>query len=286
MTPQDLDRLLDNPNLISGIYNFCDRWCERCQFTARCFLYATENEQRARRAQRRRSEPSPTTPARTDDENAEFWEELQETFETTFALLRQMIAESGFDPSSITPEEEAAMEEKRRRLDEAVEEHALATSSEAYMHQVKQWFENAEGLFAEKGEALTALLRMNVAEAQVEAEAAAITDAVEVIRWYQYFIHVKLRRALSGLLDEEEEIEEDDPERPADQHVSAKLALIAIDRSIGAWGRLLRTFPPRETETLELLVGLDRLRRAVEQSFPKARAVVRPGFDTLSPLED
>jgi hypothetical protein len=286
MTPQDLDKMLDNPNLISGIYNYCDRWCERCQFTQRCFLYATENEQRARRAQRRRSEPPPATPQRSDDENAEFWEEIEETLQMTFALLRQMIEESGFDPNSITPEEHAALDEKRRLIDEAVEEHQLATTSEAYMHAVKKWFAAAEGLFEEKSAALTALLRLNVAEEQVEAEAAAITDAVEVIRWYQYFIHVKLRRALSSLLDEDEVIEEDDPERPPDQDVSAKLALIAIDRSLGAWGRLLRTFPQRETETLELLVTLDRLRRAVEQSFPKARAVVRPGFDTLSPLED
>jgi hypothetical protein len=30
---------------------------------------------------------------------------------------------------------------------------------------------------------------------------------------------------------------------------------------------------------LELLVHLDRLRRAAEQEFPQARAFVRPGFD-------
>ncbi|MCB0550950.1 MAG: hypothetical protein KDD19_25495 [Phaeodactylibacter sp.] len=29
---------------IPGIYNYCDRWCERCSFTSRCLLYAQEQE--------------------------------------------------------------------------------------------------------------------------------------------------------------------------------------------------------------------------------------------------
>jgi hypothetical protein len=29
---------------IAGIFNYCDRWCERCSFTSRCRLFADENE--------------------------------------------------------------------------------------------------------------------------------------------------------------------------------------------------------------------------------------------------
>jgi hypothetical protein len=60
---------------------------------------------------------------------------------------------------------------------------------------------------------------------------------------------------------------------------SAKIALIAMDRSLPAWTILLRAFPQRETETLRLLAYLDRIRRLTEQEFPQARAFVRPGFD-------
>jgi hypothetical protein len=28
-----------NPDHIPGIYNYCDRWCERCQLTSRCLNY-------------------------------------------------------------------------------------------------------------------------------------------------------------------------------------------------------------------------------------------------------
>ena len=41
---KDLLELAGDPRFISGIYNYCDRWCERCQFTSRCLLYAQERE--------------------------------------------------------------------------------------------------------------------------------------------------------------------------------------------------------------------------------------------------
>ena len=28
-----------DPRFISGIYNYCDRWCERRHFTSRCLNY-------------------------------------------------------------------------------------------------------------------------------------------------------------------------------------------------------------------------------------------------------
>ena len=39
MRTRNLIDLTDNPNLISGIHNYCDRWCERCPLTARCLVY-------------------------------------------------------------------------------------------------------------------------------------------------------------------------------------------------------------------------------------------------------
>ena len=28
---------------IAGIFNYCDRWCERCSFTSRCSIYEDES---------------------------------------------------------------------------------------------------------------------------------------------------------------------------------------------------------------------------------------------------
>ena len=43
----DKDKLIEmakNPDLIPGIYNYCDRWCERCAFTSHCLTFLTEEE--------------------------------------------------------------------------------------------------------------------------------------------------------------------------------------------------------------------------------------------------
>src|SRR3979409_1759466 len=42
MRKNELRELVRSGEFISGIYNYCDRWCERCPLTARCLVYATE----------------------------------------------------------------------------------------------------------------------------------------------------------------------------------------------------------------------------------------------------
>ena len=37
----ELDHMHEN---ISGIYNYCDRWCEKCSYTNRCLLFKREAE--------------------------------------------------------------------------------------------------------------------------------------------------------------------------------------------------------------------------------------------------
>ncbi len=36
MNAKDLRQLTQDPRFITGIYNYCDNWCARCAFTARC----------------------------------------------------------------------------------------------------------------------------------------------------------------------------------------------------------------------------------------------------------
>ena len=158
------------------------------------------------------------------------------------------------------------------------EQHPCAEQAFAYSRLGNERFAAATDLFAAKGEELTMLARLTTAADQIEQQALAIGDAVAIIQWYLDFIAVKLQRALQSQLEEAEEAEADD--YPKDAAGSAKVALIAIDRSIGAWGILLRHFPAQETAILERLAQLDRLRRAVQQQFPAARQFIRPGFDT------
>ena len=69
---------------------------------------------------------------------------------------------------------------------------------------------------------------------------------------------------------------------PKDSDGSAKVALIGIDRSIGAWGKILTVFPDQEKETVNIIAGLKHLRDIAEKEFPEARSFIRPGFDEVA----
>jgi len=93
-------------------------------------------------------------------------------------------------------------------------------------------------------------------------------------------IYVKLMRSVHGTLGDTPEILE---EFPKDSDGSAKVALIAIDRSMAAWGRMYDYFPAHQDQILALIKHLDSLRRRVEKIFPEARSFIRPGFDETNP---
>ena len=88
---------------------------------------------------------------------------------------------------------------------------------------------------------------------------------------------VKLSRAL---MQEDRSLDDPSGDFSRDSDGSAKVALIGVDRSIGAWVRLRDHFPEKEDAILDVLVLLDRIRKRTESDFPGARSFVRPGFDT------
>jgi hypothetical protein len=257
---KDLFDLAEDPKFISGIYNYCDRWCERCAFTSRCLVYAQEEEDR-------------NDPAAHDIRNEAFWKKLTAIFERTHEMLEEMAKEQGIDFNTI---DLASAKKQERRQHKRAKSHELAKASEKYAGMVDDWFESEQELFEQKENELLAMLEFDIGGQQPQAVAARIKDAVEVIRWYQHQIHVKLMRALMKF-DPDEEPE--DESFPKDSDGSAKVALIGMDRSIAAWGALREHFPEKTDGILTLLLHLDRLRRKTEQHFPAARSFVRPGFD-------
>ena len=135
----------------------------------------------------------------------------------------------------------------------------------------------AEPAFKAKGIELETEARLEIGKP--DRELAALEDYVEVIRWYQHFIYVKLCRAISSQAEEQMETDPEMRAFPKDSDGTAKIALIAIDRSIAAWAGLRDAISEHEDTILDLLGQLARLRKGTEAMFPSARKFVRPGFD-------
>jgi len=261
MDKEQLKKLAKNPRFIPGVYNYCDRWCERCPFTSRCMNYALSQE------------ISDNLESHDISNNA-FWNKLQESFEATMEMIQESAGEMDIDIDDIDYEEFERHEEEVHRI---VKDQPYTKAAFAYVKMVDKWLESNKSLIEEKGDELLTLAQAQIPGAKPVENALKIQDCHEVIRWYQHQIYVKLCRAASGMIRGELEDNEYSPE---DANGSAKVAIIGIERSMAAWARLLNQFPQQERSILDLLVHLRKMLLMIDESFPDARAFIRPGFDT------
>jgi hypothetical protein len=261
MNKREIEKLAKNPKFISGIYNYCDRWCERCEFASRCMNYAMCEEKF-------------DSPESKDINNKIFWDKMQEVFSATMEMVKEAAEKMGIDLNSIDYEK---TEKHEKQVKDFSENQPYSKATFEYINMVTKWFDSNKELLKEKTQELLTYLEAEIPGTKPVNEAIKIKDCLEVVRWYQHQIYVKLCRAASGIANGElGEIEY----CLEDANGSAKVAIIGIERSISAWGGLLNQFPQQEQAILNILVKLKALLRLVENSFPDARTFVRPGFDT------
>ncbi len=278
MSENEPSALAGDRDFISGIYNYCDRWCEKCPFTSRCRVYATEA-----------ADGDLDDPEVHDINNEKFWRKLESIFREAHEKIAVWAEETGVDLESI--ESQAAIAEHEQREQEA-DEHQLAQLARQYAATVQEWF---AGEFVSE---------QNVHDdMMVDADGAPEIDvarAAEVLRWYQFFVAAKVIRSLMGrtragdtLIEDPaggdpfaEAVEEDDDDFDAapdyvqeDGNGSAKIALIAIDRSMAAWHAMEMCLPAKSDSIAPIFAELERLRWLLEEEFPDARGFMRPGFD-------
>ena len=227
---------------ISGIYNYCDRWCKHCLFTSRCLNYAM------------------TEKISGGSSDNRFVKEIQKLFDQAYGMINEIASERGMDTDFA--DAFFTSDKIARRVEEA-ENHCLAKGASEYSKKVDEWFKIECPSFDNSS----------------DHRGADLEESVEVIQWYKHLVSAKLSRALYGNQMDSEEA--GDVARK-DSDGSVKAALIGMDRSIGAWGRLKEYFPHKTDKISVMLLHLDRLRGKTELEFPGARAFVRPGFDVLN----
>jgi hypothetical protein len=146
---------------IAGIYNYCDRWCERCTFTSKCLNFASSKD-----------EP--------DSDGPELWDYLHTVFEATMLMLEEMMEEAGIDPDEIkNTEPPEKPDQKYHPLYKKV--HELSFSMHHWLEEVKPGSPSVEQLEISSDDELTD---------------KRFKEALEVIYFYNFFISAKIYRAL------------------------------------------------------------------------------------------
>lgn len=260
MDKDELKKFADDPRFIPGIYNYCDRWCERCAFTTRCMNFEL-------------GEQEFSDPETREVNNKKFWEKISESFQAAIELLEEEAVRLGIDLNGNEPDDQ---KDYYKEAFEESERHPLVQAARKYGEKVEQWFDDNEDQLKEKTGSLQQRIELDLPRDEPIEEAFELQDIIEIIRWYQYLISAKLFRAIGGKYNYHDF--EDDPVQN-DSNGSAKIGLISIERSLSAWRKMYDQFPESEDDMIEMLVYLSRLMKASEKEFPRAYEFVRPGFD-------
>jgi len=192
-----------------------------------------------------------------------FWESLSANNAKTFKMLDKYMKEHHI---VITVEENEEIARKRSILKKKVKEHDLVGIAASYRKSVDIIFEKRKDIFHPEQITSKALSQPE----EPEEYLIKLEDALEVIRFYHFQIQVKIMRALSSKL-------EDDQYKPpkgyiSDSDGSVAVSLMGIERSMAAWSFLLEQLPKLEDEILECLSILKILESGLLKTFPDARA--------------
>lgn len=155
-------------NYIKGIYNYCDRWCEKCAFTSRCCSFAFEKKM------------TEATNEKNMDKDTlwklvkNFYAEIKPT-EGEIELVDLMHLEDlpEFNFNTDFPENGGRNEE---------EENFLFKAAQSYAFETYKWIES----YADE-----------VSQLELDdTQKGNLIDAIEVVQRYAFFISAKLLRAL------------------------------------------------------------------------------------------
>lgn len=248
--------MTDNPNHIEGIYNYCDRWCERCPQTSRCAVF---------------SKLDTLSTEEKDISNKTFWENIGKSFAEALELIHKETEKRGITMPAEDDEEMNYYFAKIKAKKEYNKQHPLLKYCDEYMIAARDVLKNNTQL-KELAETLNQLQEIGIKDAcGKEVKFKRITDYLEVIQYYLFQIQIKFLRAMPT---------RDDEETIADNSSgSAKVALIATDRSLAGWHEILQQLPETEDVILTMLVLLQKIQKLGEITFPAARSFVRVGLD-------
>jgi len=266
---------------ITGIYNYCDYWCDRCAFKSRCRNYADEQALAKGASPRERD----------DATNQAFWNRLsRKLFEAAAcgkADERDGDNENWLDTDWRDAQDarsDAASEAAITSRERAVNTHPLLRQADVYRRRTGEWLKRSDADLKSLAEEWMAAAGSGADDTDYEEAALEMGDLIEVVAWYHTLIFPKLACAVGDLAEpvsnQEETAKIIREARDYDAAGSGKVALIAVERSIAAWMRLREILPAQEDALLDLLVMLDRLRRGIRSAVPGAETFQRPGFDT------
>jgi hypothetical protein len=198
-------------------------------------------------------------------DSREFWRKLDERLDLEMDTDASW-ADELLDLEPPTEEEREEFRREREWQEKLIESTNLAQAAEEYRREVFAWLRAHEPLWE----------RTVSGEPPRDGQSLTFGDAMDVVSWYHTLTSAKVHRALHG---KHEDGDWDEDRLQSDWNGSAKVALLGIERSIGAWSLIRDQLPDEAPQIRRFLARCGLIRRLLLDIFPDARAFVRPGFD-------
>ena len=225
------------------IFLYCDHWCERCIYTANCqqFALGTISSKEWRE---------------WTQAPEQFWKNIHLSYQASQELLNNILAEKGINLAASAPD---VWEYREGEIS------SLNTKAWPYVGWAK--------LYGEKVVLWEAKFSQNPDNQELTT---MVKDLQVVIRQYQHYLFAKLNRVAQ--FQEYYASLEEDLESGAEILIEIQKAILAIDRSLGAWNSLL-DFQLMDSESIsELMVLLLRTRFHLHNNFPEIDEQEFPTF--------
>ena len=247
------------PKFIDGVYNYCDRWCERCRFQSRCRLY--RDTERMEAIASAGLDAKAAVEAFADDESDN--DETDNDEEAATGERASFLAALEAATREPSPEE-------ARRLDAALDRRSAQEAAHPLTLEAGEYAQIARGL--------SVTLRSIFAQS---ADPVALAS-LETIDHFSMMIAVKTRRAAGALIslqEPDDELDDDEFSR-LDGNGCAKLVRLMIAESRDAWNVLMHIGSvAADGVPVAMAKRLERLDASVAHAFPRAMSFMRAGFD-------
>ena len=259
---------------ISGIYNYCDRWCEKCSYTNRCLLFKQEAEIEIKLILNDEDKNDPEV----------LTQDLADYFKEAFDHINKFRAEEDeefeeFEKDDFDDDEDDEYDDIDGKLfkqkiddDERPSTFLKNADNPLILH--------SEKLFKDFYKYYDLLKSKFPDELDEKNPQKFLQQNLNTLGWYTPQIHVKIRMCywnkhkLSKSKDPEfAEIDEEM------LNVSARIAFVGIEKCISALNNLRQQNIVLQSETISLLATIQKIKEMFIAEFPTALTYKRPYFD-------
>jgi hypothetical protein len=264
----------DESRFIAGIYNYCDRWCERCRFTDRCRVFAAEQAQMERHVLRGEDPTDPTIAL----------QDAAASLDAALRMLAQAAEERGIRLEDL-PAEEPAPPERTDPLFERARRWSMRVS--ALLKRMRDDLPAIGADLAGLAASLQAFLPAGEGQWGGAWEAADARQALErldeahsMLCRYHILIPGKIGRATQAQSEADVEADPEFAQSSRDDALgTAKITHECLGKAAAAlWvvGEFSRDW---RDDALPLAAETESLRQAVDAAFPGHQEFHRPGLD-------